>query len=127
VRLTPSRRARRLRTPALRAANVPAKPLPMLAAAIETENISPFITLGNGRSVCVWKKLCKKRTRFHAKNSDKIYDLLFSCGAAASRLSQNLQQQGTSNNSTQLKRPSTAGLPIVKLQLEPRHSLRVGK
>jgi RNA polymerase primary sigma factor len=39
VRLTPSRRARRLRTAALPAANVPAKPLPMLAAAIETENI----------------------------------------------------------------------------------------
>jgi RNA polymerase primary sigma factor len=39
VRLTPSRRARRLRTAALPAANVPAKPLPMLAAAIETEKI----------------------------------------------------------------------------------------
>ena len=39
VRLKPSRRARRLRTAALPAANVPAKPLPMLAAAIETENI----------------------------------------------------------------------------------------
>jgi RNA polymerase primary sigma factor len=39
VRLTPSRRARRLRTAALPAANVPAKPLPMLAPAIETENI----------------------------------------------------------------------------------------
>jgi RNA polymerase primary sigma factor len=40
VRLTPSRRARRLRTPAPRAANVPAKPLPMPAAAIEPEIIS---------------------------------------------------------------------------------------
>jgi len=39
VRLTPSRRTRRLRTSVLPAANAPAKPLPMLAAAIETEII----------------------------------------------------------------------------------------
>jgi RNA polymerase primary sigma factor len=39
VRLTPSRRARRLRTSVLPAANAPAKPLPMLAATIETEII----------------------------------------------------------------------------------------